>query len=73
MGNIAGSHPNLGAGRPIPRFVISQHPQSAFDKARGKDAVMFIYDAVYALRVKEWLTHEEARAMCKLLNESEKL
>ena len=53
MGNIAGSHPNLGAGRPIPRFVISQHPQSAFDKARGKDAVMFIYDAVYALRVKE--------------------
>lgn len=73
MRNIAGSYPNFGAGRSIPRYETRLHSQSAFDRVRGKDALAFIYDWVVGKPVKEWLTQEEAIAMCKLLNESEKL
>jgi hypothetical protein len=71
MGNIAGSHPNFGGI--FLRYEVVLHGQSAFDKMRGKDALAKVYDRALHEPVKEWLTLDEALAMCKLLNESEKL
>jgi hypothetical protein len=71
MGNIAGSPPNFGGI--FHRYEVVLHGQSAFDRVRGKDALAYVYDRATGNRDKQWLTLDEALAMCKLLNESEKL
>lgn len=71
MGDIAGAHSTFGNSSP--RYEVVMHPQSKFDTLRGKDGLAMVMDRSTELCVKTWLPIDEAIAMCKLLNESEKL